>query len=253
MSSAIDALIDRLGPARVCEALIPCLSGDRRARIEAVLDARLASVTAVVEDVYDPHNAAAAIRSCEGLGVAALHVVAGQHPFEIASGVTRGCHRWMTLERWPSVAGCAGALRERGFTVHATLPGAAATVDDVDVARPIALVFGNEHAGLSADAIAACDGAVSIPMFGMTRSFNLSVSVALAMSRIAARRREAIGAPGDLAGDERARLRARWYARKVRGALAIVERSVSGGTQPAVAPEPQSRENPGRSRRSDDS
>jgi len=251
--SAIDALIDRLGPDRVCAALTPCLSDERRARIEAVLDARLASVTAVVEDVYDPHNAAAAIRSCEGLGVGSLHVVEIEHRFEIAFGVTRGCHRWMTIERWPSVAACAGTLRDRGFSVWATLPGAPHTIDDVDVSRPIAVVFGSEHAGLSADAIAACDGAVSIPMFGMSQSFNLSVSVAMAMSRIAARRREAIGGPGDLPEVERARLRARWYARKVRGAVGIVERSVSGGTQPAVAPEPQSPQNPGRGRRSDDS
>ena len=63
---------------------------------------------------------------------------------------------------------------------------------------PVAVMFGNEHAGLSAAAIAACNGSVTVPMFGFTESFNLSVTVGLAMSRIAARRRAYITAPGDL-------------------------------------------------------
>jgi tRNA (guanosine-2'-O-)-methyltransferase len=130
--------------------------------------------------------------------------------------------------------------------VYATLPDTDATIDTVDVTRPVALVFGNEHDGLTGEAIAACDGAVAIPMHGMTRSFNLSVSVALAVSRIAERRRLAIGAPGDLPDDVRARLRARWYALKIRGATAIVERALTEGvsdeTRPVVAPGPHSRE-----------
>src|SRR5438046_989867 len=93
----IDRLIDTLGPARVCEALIPCLSDDRRARIDEVLAARLATVTCVVEEVYDPHNAAAAIRSCEGFGLSELHVVERGTRFDPASAVTLAAHRWIDL------------------------------------------------------------------------------------------------------------------------------------------------------------
>ena len=94
-------------------------------------------------------------------------------------------------------------------------------------------MFGNEHAGLSAGAIAACDGAIGVPMFGFTESFNLTVTVALAMSRIATRRR---------ARDRRARrsrrprgareLRARWFALKIRGAVGILERALGALTVP---------------------
>jgi tRNA (guanosine-2'-O-)-methyltransferase len=119
-----------------------------------------------------------------------------------------------------------GALRARGFRVFATLPGAPHTIEDVDVTTPIAVAFGNEHAGLTAEAVAACDGAIGVPMFGFTESFNLSVTVALVMTRIAARRRAAIGSLGDLEEHQRRELRARWFALKIRGAVGILERAL---------------------------
>jgi hypothetical protein len=80
-------------------------------------------------------------------------------------------------------------------------------------------------------------------MHGFTQSFNLSVSVALAASRLTTRRRTHLGVRGDLDEARKDWLRARWYALKIRGAEGIVERHVSGRTQPAVAPDPQPRNN----------
>ena len=68
-------------------------------------------------------------------------------------------------------------------------------------------------------------------MSGFTQSLNLSVSVAVSVHGVAARRRAAIGAAGDLPEPERAHLRARWYALGVRGVSAIVERHVSDLTR----------------------
>jgi tRNA (guanosine-2'-O-)-methyltransferase len=123
------------------------------------------------------------------------------------------------------------------------MPGAACNLDEVDVARPCALVFGNEHAGLSPAAQAAWPRQFAIPMYGFTRSFNLSVSVAVAVHHLAARRRAALGARGDLGAEERAVLRARWYAQDVRGAAEIVARYVSKQTRPDVVRHPQELEN----------
>jgi len=226
MSDAIGRIIERHGPEAVCAALAPMLTSERIARIDAVLGARLASVVTVVEDTYDPHNAAATIRTTEALGLGELHVVEAEQRFSIAGGITRGAHRWVELHRWASVAAAAVALRARGFRVFATLPGAPHTIDDVDVTTPVAIAFGNEHAGLTPAAVAACDGALGVPMFGFTESFNLSVTVALVMSRIAARRRAAIGVPGDLDDVRRRELRARWFALKIRGAVGILERAL---------------------------
>ena len=92
-------------------------------------------------------------------------------------------------------------------------------------------MFGNERAGLSPAAIRACDVAIAVPMFGFTESYNLSVTVGLAMSRLAARRRAYIGAPGDLDATRRARLRARWFALRIRGVVGILERTLPHGTR----------------------
>jgi tRNA (guanosine-2'-O-)-methyltransferase len=229
MSDAIAGIIERHGADAVCAALAPLLTEDRIARIDQVLAARLGSVVPVVEDTYDPHNAAATIRTTEAIGLGELHVVEVEHRFSIAGGITRGAHRWLELHRWGSVEAAAGALRGRGFRVFATLPGAPHSIDDVDVTTPVAVVFGNEHAGMTPAAVAACDGAVGVPMFGFTESFNLSVTVALAMSRIAARRRAAIGSPGDLEERRRRELRARWFALRIRGAVGILERALGAG------------------------
>ncbi|RMH42544.1 MAG: TrmH family RNA methyltransferase [Deltaproteobacteria bacterium] len=232
---AVDSLIDRFGPAAVTAALRPHLSDDRAARIERVLAARLSSVTAVLENLHDPHNGAAAIRSCEALGLDALHVVEAAEPFRFAKKVTIGCHKWMAVHRYPELAPCAEALRARGFRLYAAVPGAAQTLDDIDASEPVALVFGNELEGLRPATVAACDAAFSIPMVGFSQSFNLSVSVALCAYAVAGRRRAALGAPGDLTERERARRRARWYALSVRGAPAIVARHVANRTRADVS------------------
>ena len=84
------------------------------------------------------------------------------------------------------------------------------------------------------EAVAACDQAVSIPMHGFTQSFNLSVSVALSIHRLAERRRGALGQAGDLGDQKRAHLRARWYAVGIRGAKAIVSRYAAGTPRPVL-------------------
>ena len=228
MTDAISRIIERHGADAVCSTLAPMLTAERIARIDKVLAARLGSVVTVVEDTYDPRNAAATIRTTEAIGLGELHVIEPEERFSAAGGVTRGAHKWIELHRWRSAEAAVGALRARGFRVFATLPGAAHTIDDIDVTTPLAVAFGNEHAGLTPAAIAACDGALGVPMFGFTESFNLSVTVALAMSQVAARRRVAIGSLGDLDDQRRRDLRARWFALKIRGAVGILERALGG-------------------------
>jgi tRNA (guanosine-2'-O-)-methyltransferase len=229
-------LVRRHGVDTVVTALRPLISDERAARIEQVLDDRLGSVTVVLEDLYDPHNGAAAIRSVEAFGLTAVHAVEGAGPFRFGGGITIGAESWIDLHRHAGVRACAEALRSPevagrsspgGFRLLATLPDGGDDLESVAVDRPLAIWFGNERDGLSAEAVAACDGALRIPMYGFTRSFNLSVSVALTLQRLAARRRDYLGTTGDLDDQERALLRAQWYALSVRAADLIVDRFVS--------------------------
>jgi tRNA (guanosine-2'-O-)-methyltransferase len=252
MTDAITRAIEKYGADVVCTTLESMLTPERIARIDAVLAARLQSVITIVEDTYDPHNAAATIRTTEAIGLAELHVIEPGERFSAARGVTRGAHRWIELHRWQRCEDAVSALHARGFRVFAASPpprggdggsprealgyterslrslgpDAKHSIDDVDVTQPIAVAFGNEHAGLSDAALAVCDGTLAVPMFGFTESFNLSVTVALAMSRIANRRRAAIGALGDLDDTRRRELRARWFALKIRGAVGVLERAL---------------------------
>src|SRR5262249_56319565 len=92
----------RRGADGVCAGLAPLLTAERIARIDQVLAQRLGSVVTVVEDTYDPHNAAATIRTTEAIGLGELHVIEAAERFSIAGGVTRGAHRWIELHRWPA-------------------------------------------------------------------------------------------------------------------------------------------------------
>ncbi len=227
VSSLVDELIDQHGTEAVLAAVRPLLTEDRAGRIEAVLDARLCGLTVVLENLHDPHNGAAAIRSVEGVGLTAIHVAESAERFRSASAVTIGAEKWIDVHRHASFSRCADVLKGAGMTLYATVPGAEFELDSIDVSQPCAIAFGNERDGLSPEAVAACDHTIAIPMFGFSQSFNLSVSVALAMSRLAARRRETLGRDGDLPQQERALLQARWYALSVRGARSVVERYVS--------------------------
>jgi tRNA (guanosine-2'-O-)-methyltransferase len=234
VTDLVDTLIARHGADAVLAAMQPQISDERRERIERVLAARLGSLTVVLEDLYDPHNGAAAIRSVEAVGLQSLHAVESRQPFEFSKKVTIGCHKWVTVHRHPDFATCAAALRGQGMRLLAAVPDAPQSLHELDMAQPAALVFGNEHDGLTAGAVAACDASFSIPMSGFTESLNLSVSVAVSVHTLAARRRTALGGAGDLSEQERAYLRARWYALGTRGVQGIVERFVSERTRAGV-------------------
>jgi tRNA (guanosine-2'-O-)-methyltransferase len=211
-------------PAAVCAALAPLLLDERRARIDASVAARLGGLRLLIENLHDPHNGAAVLRSAEAFGIQRVDVVEAAEPFRFSGAVTQGCEKWLDVVRHATLRAALDGLRADGFALYAAVPGAALTVGDLDFARPAAVMVGNEHAGLSPEARAAADAAFEIPMPGMTRSLNLSVAAALIAERAAAARRRALGAPGDLDPAAQLALRARFYAASVRGADPVVAR-----------------------------
>lgn len=121
------------------------------------------------------------------------------------------------------VQACLAGLRERGFRLCAAVPGATTRLEDLDPQVPTAFLLGNEHAGLSPAARAACDVEFAIPLFGFSESLNLSVATAITVYTHCTRRRTALGRSGDLDAAALLALRARFYARDVRGGPAIIE------------------------------
>ncbi|HEX6837281.1 MAG TPA: RNA methyltransferase, partial [Polyangia bacterium] len=161
----------------VIDALAPHLGDERRDKIDRVAASRLRGLVVVLENLYDPHNGAAALRSCEAIGVAEVRIVGAS--FSFSERVTQGCDKWLTLVRHESIERCAEALRARGFKLYAAVPGAATSLEELDAVTPAAFLVGNERDGLSAAARAACDVEFAIPMHGFSQSVNLSVATAL--------------------------------------------------------------------------
>jgi tRNA (guanosine-2'-O-)-methyltransferase len=217
----------------VIAALGEVLGEERMQTIDRVAASRLSGLVVVLENLHDPHNGGAALRSCEAVGVLEIRVVGA--PLRFSERVTQGCDKWLDVEHDADIETCARTLKQRGFVLCAAVPGAATTLENIDARKKVAFLVGNEHEGLSARARALADVEYAIPMHGFSQSVNLSVATAITVYTHARRRREALGRDGDLSDEELLSLRARWYRGDVRGAQAIVERYVKRGNGGAPA------------------
>jgi tRNA (guanosine-2'-O-)-methyltransferase len=194
----------------------------RRARIDHVLENRTRHLTIVLEDLYQPHNASAVLRSCDCFGLQDVHIIENRNAYRVNPAVDMGASRWLSLARYDesgvdNTERCLAALKARGYRLLAASPhGEAAALDAVDVSARTAILFGTEELGLTATATAAADGCVRVPMFGFTESFNISVCVALILGWMTRKLRET---PIDwhLSEAEKQELRLRWLKQSIRG------------------------------------
>ena len=200
----------------VVAALDPLLTDARRTRISQVLAARSRSVTAVLDGLLDPHNVSAVLRSADAMGVEHVHLIERPERFRVSPRVSQGAYRWVHVTLHQSERACVSALRASGHRIFvATMDGEVRPEALAAEPRP-ALVFGNEHAGVSDCLRELADGTFSIPMCGFVQSLN--VSVAAAISLYAAMQ----GRQGDLEEGAALDLRARYCVQSVPMAEAIV-------------------------------
>jgi tRNA (guanosine-2'-O-)-methyltransferase len=206
-----ERLAARHGTSAMIEALRPFVTEQRRTRIDAVVRGRLRGVEVAIEQPYDPHNAAAVVRSAEALGAWSVHVIAASERILRARGTTTGTHTWIDTRHHRDLDGFLAVTRDNGMLLAGACVDATHMLDELPIDRPICLVFGNEHAGLSAAAQAACEVRFRIPIFGFAESYNLSVAAALSLHATTARLRAKLGAEGDLDEAQRELERARCY------------------------------------------
>ncbi len=193
------------------------LRPERWDRIQAVLARRLGAVRAVVENLHHPHNTSALLRTCDALGVQHVHAVEAAEDFVFSRRITLGAHKWLTLHRHDTFAACVAQLRESGFRVYAAmLHPDAVPLEELPLDRPIALVFGNEKAGVSPETQALCDGAYTIPMAGFSQSLNISVAAAVSLYSVCRRVREERPDGGLLSKEERAAVLETWLPKSLR-------------------------------------
>ncbi len=162
----------------------PVFRSPRRAeKIKKVLGCRQPDLTVVLENIHDPHNVSAILRSCDAVGVLRLELLYTQEKFpRIGRKSSSSANKWIERRKHTSVDECYTLLRQEGFTICATHLGESSVpLYDLDLTGKVALVFGNEHRGVSDEAAAKADCNFQIPMMGMIQSLNVSVACAVSL------------------------------------------------------------------------
>lgn len=165
------------------------LISNRASRIKEVMKRRQANLVVVIEDIYDPHNAAAIWRTCEAYGVGKVYLIFDKQesfdPKKIGKSSSATANKWLDFEIFFSTDECLTKLKKQGFKIVATvLNKQAQNLYEFVWPGKVALLVGNEHSGLSEQAIKLSDYQAYIPMQGMVQSLNLSVATAIFLSEI---------------------------------------------------------------------
>lgn len=160
------------------------MTPEREQRITSVLDKRQDNITIVLENVFDPHNISAVMRTCDAVGVQDIFILNTRIPRHKKWGAksSSSAAQWLTIHQFTDAGECFEALRRRAdrvFTTH--LAADAVSLYDMDLTGRIALVFGNEHSGVSDEIRALADGNFIIPQVGIIKSLNISVACAVTL------------------------------------------------------------------------
>lgn len=197
------------------EYLTQFLTESRLQRLEQALSWRTRHLVVVLEDLANAHNASACLRSCEGFGLQEVHAIESRNVLQVSPKIARGAGRWLEIVRHGGPAECVSALRGRGYRLVATSPDPQATpVCEYDIGRKTALFFGNEHEGVSETVRREADEVLAVPMYGLSESFNISVSAAVCVYDLILRLRRSEAA-WQLTEEDRRRLRADWIRRAI--------------------------------------
>ncbi len=154
-------------------------------------------MTVILENVHDRHNIGAVLRSCDAVGIQELFILYTEkrlqerHLDEVKSTST-GVRKWMDVHFFTEIEPCFKEVRERYDLVLGThLAEDSKDLYTLDLTKKVALLFGNEHEGISSEALTHCDGNFTIPQFGMVGSLNISVACAVTIYEAARQRKAA--------------------------------------------------------------
>lgn len=160
------------------------MTNERQEKIKYVLSKRQNNITIVLENVFDPHNISAVMRSCDAVGVQELYVLNTKIPRHNKWGdrSSSSANKWLNIHQYSDLRECVKELRSRYDKILTThLSSDAVSLYEADLTQNLALVFGNEHDGVSEELRTESDGNFIIPQVGMIRSLNISVACAVSL------------------------------------------------------------------------
>lgn len=200
--------------------LLSFVSENKQQKFDEVLEQRTRHVTVVLEDIFQPHNASAVLRSCDCFGVQDVHIIENRNKYNVNPHIAVGSAKWLNLnyhnQQEENTVACINSLKEKGYTVVATTPHKDdVLLPELPIDKPIALLFGTEMEGLTDTALAHADTYMRIPMYGFTESFNISVSAALCLQSITERMRNS-DINWQLTDEEKDEIKLEWAKKVIR-------------------------------------
>lgn len=160
------------------------MTPERRNRLTSVLDKRQPGLTVVLENVSDPHNISAVMRTCDAVGIQEIYILntqIGLHKTWSAK-TSSSAAKWLTVHQFTDTKSCFEKLRQNFDKIYAThLAKDAVGLYELNLTEKVALVFGNEHGGVSEEILALVDGNFHIPQVGIIKSLNISVACAVSV------------------------------------------------------------------------
>jgi tRNA (guanosine-2'-O-)-methyltransferase len=161
-------------------------SESRLNKIKIVLNYRQNDLTVILENIHDPHNVSAIFRTCDSVGLKKVNLLYHIEKFpRLSNKVSGSASKWVEYERHNIVENCFNKLKNEGYYILGSkVSENAKSIYDIDFTKKVAVLFGNEHRGISEGAEKLCDELIYIPMFGMAQSLNVSVAVAVTMYEV---------------------------------------------------------------------
>ena len=160
------------------------MTPERRKKLQEVLSKRQDDITIVLENVFDPHNISAVLRTCDAVGVQEVYVLNTKIPRHKKWGAksSSSAAKWLTIHQFENAEECFAELRKKYSKILTThLSSDAVNLYDINFTEPLALVFGNEHSGVSEEIRRLADGNFIIAQMGIIRSLNISVACAVTL------------------------------------------------------------------------
>ncbi len=196
---------------------------------QRVLANRTRYVSFVLEDIYQPQNASAVLRSADGFGFQDVHIIENNHEYRINPDVEKGASAWLNMYRYDkgenNTLECIRKLKSEGYRIVATTPHTQdVNLEDFDLNKgKAAIIFGTEVSGVSELVKEEADEFLKIPMYGFTESFNISVSAAVVMNHLRFKLNQS-DIDFSLSKEESVDIMLQWLRYSIKSSETIIER-----------------------------
>ena len=215
---------------KIIQYLSGFITQERLQLFEKVLKQRTSYIAVVLEDIFQPQNASAVLRTCDCFGIQNIHIIENRNEFRVDREVAMGASKWLSLHKYnqqeQNSANAIKGLKQEGYRIVATSPHLNDNLlPDFDLSKgKAAIVFGSELPGISEVVKNEADDFLKIPMYGFTESFNISVSAAIVLYQLAQMLREQSEIDWKLSEQERDDIKLAWLRATIKRSSLLEKR-----------------------------